>query len=79
MDETGYAHSQRAHHAAKTSSLLAGGITAVVTFVVFGLVTGEIQMTVHWMIGLTMMAGSATYVITSLIAASQLKRGAAGA
>lgn len=74
MDDETYETDLRVFQKARTSAVLTGAITAFITFVAFMIAGFDIQVTAAWMFALSLMSGSALFVIMHILTTNDLKR-----
>lgn len=74
MDDMVYEQNRRIYQIARSTAVLAAAITAFLTFAAFMIAGFEIQVTAAWMFALSLMTGSALFVVMYIVTTNSFKR-----
>ncbi|WP_240372745.1 hypothetical protein [Brevibacterium zhoupengii] len=74
MDDEAYETNLRVFQKARTTAVLTASITAFITFAAFMIAGFDIQVTAAWMFALSLMSGSALFVVMHIVTTNDLKR-----
>ncbi|WP_193095704.1 hypothetical protein [Brevibacterium sp. FME17] len=74
MDDEAYETSLRVFQKARTSAVLTGSITAIITFASFMIAGFDIHVTAAWMFALSLMSASALFVVMHILTTIELRR-----
>lgn len=74
MDDAEYQRNKRVYQIARSIAVLTAAITAFITFCAFMIAGFEIQETAAWMFALSLMSGSALFVVMHIVTTNAFKR-----